>query len=94
MAAGCKDMMTGIPFYATPPDRVLFHAIDVPESGQKVTWVFDCEYSMTIEYKPNIMGFLPLDLGNITAGWCGDNAFKFRTGAGPLDYVRYTNDVA
>lgn len=31
------------------------------------------------------MGYFPLDLGNIAAGWCGDNAFKFRTGAGPVE---------
>ena len=37
------------------------------------------------------MGFMPLDLANIASGWCGDNAFKFRTGAGAVDNVYATN---
>ena len=28
------------------------------------------------------MGFFPLDMDNIMKGWCGDNAFGFRTSPG------------
>ena len=40
------------------------------------------------------MGFMPLDLANIASGWCGDNAFKFRTGAGSMGHVTATNFAA
>ncbi|CAB4024164.1 Hypothetical predicted protein [Paramuricea clavata] len=38
--------------------------------------------SRVFEFKPNIMGYSPLDLGNVMAGWCGSNMWGHRTSPG------------
>lgn len=50
------------------------NAVGIPEDGSAITWTFMCEYKATIEYMPNVLGYWPLDMGNIFKGWCGDNA--------------------
>lgn len=75
----CKDFMTMLPVTHQPPPRILFNAKGVPEDSSAITWTFMCEYKCTLEYMPNILGFWPLDMGQMLKGWCGDNAFGFRT---------------
>lgn len=89
----CKDQMRFLPKWTHPPEQVLFKAPPIPEANAVVTWSFQAEYEVTIEYKENTMGYFPLDLSEVLSGWCGDNAFGMLSGLSRMDYVSATQEV-
>ena len=74
-----------LPKSKRPPPRILVRAKETPESGSTVTWTMMMELTCTLKIIPNVMGFLPLNLGDAGAGWCGDNMFGMRTAPNGLD---------
>ena len=84
-----KSMMTmGVNVNKAAP-RIVFKTKPIPENTGTVTWTFMAEFTSTILIKPNIMGFSPLDLGNVFAGWCGYNAWGHCTGPIPMVHQEY-----
>lgn len=74
-----KDMMTLLPKHKHPPPRILLRAKALPEADSKIKWCFMAEYTCVVAFEPNVMGYLPLNLGDACPGWCGDNMFGMRT---------------
>ena len=86
-----KTMMDMLPKTKRPPPRIIVRAKETPEAGRVVTWSFMMELSCTLTIIPNVMGYLPLNLGDAFAGWCGDNMFGMRTAPNGLQQRFSTN---
>lgn len=79
-----KSMMYMLAKWKTPPPRILLRSKYLPEADVTVAWTFMMELEVTLEIRPNVLGYVPLNINSNYSGWCGDNMFGMRSAPNTL----------